>query len=201
MPACKFCGEPFTTGANVQKHQSQAPACLKKVEEEFRDISRLRRERRANASRPPFEACGNTDFGPTFEAELELQLPAENTLLQDRAHSELVVNWEATAPTYMVEVETQDEDAYKRKKVKRTAFPIKDNLMPGHAYQLGKTVFQTIRDDQILKHGEVLGPFKDDAEWELAKWLIKNAGHAQMDTFLKLSIVSQSHIILCSIPN
>ena len=43
--------------------------------------------------------------------------------------------------------------------------------------------------DQILKGQTVLGPFRDD-EWELAKWLIKNVGHNQADTSLKLPIVS-----------
>jgi hypothetical protein len=87
------------------------------------------------------------------------------------------------------------EAVYTRKKV-TSSFPIKDGLKPGHAYRLGRTVFQTIRDDQTIKNGGVLGPFKDDAEWELAKWLIKNVGHAQVDTLLKLSIVSQSHFKL-----
>jgi hypothetical protein len=203
MPSCKYCGEPFTTAANVQKHQSQARDCLKKVEEEFQEISRLRRERRANGSRLPFSACGNTDFGPTAEAEteVEMQLPSDNILVvtagQEQAetelHGELVIDWDATAPRRMVEVE--DEDVYSRNNVKRTAFPIKDGSKPGHAYNLGKTAFQSIRDVQIHKNDELLGSFKDNAEWELAKWLITNVGHAQADTLLKLPIVSQSYIL------
>ncbi|KAJ7651800.1 hypothetical protein B0H17DRAFT_832323, partial [Mycena rosella] len=53
-----------------------------------------------------------------------------------------------------------------------------------------KTKFEEIRDDEILKGAEVWGPFKDESEWELAKWLIKNVGHTAADEFLKLSIVS-----------
>lgn len=53
-----------------------------------------------------------------------------------------------------------------------------------------RTLFHAIRDDQILKGDEILGPFRDDGEWELAKWLIKNVGHTQADIFLKLPIVS-----------
>ncbi|KAJ6612021.1 hypothetical protein B0H10DRAFT_1808397 [Mycena sp. CBHHK59/15] len=48
--------------------------------------------------------------------------------------------------------------------------------------------FQMIRDDQVLQGAEVLGPFESDEEWELAKWLIKNVGHNQMEEFLKLPI-------------
>lgn len=54
-----------------------------------------------------------------------------------------------------------------------------------------RTLFHAIRDDQILKGDEILGPFRDDGEWQLAKWLIKNVGHTQADIFLKLPIVSQ----------
>lgn len=52
------------------------------------------------------------------------------------------------------------------------------------------TGFQDIHDDQILKEGEVLGPFTRKAKWELVKWLMKNVGHNQVEEFLKLSIVS-----------
>ncbi|KAJ6609645.1 hypothetical protein B0H10DRAFT_1813384, partial [Mycena sp. CBHHK59/15] len=49
--------------------------------------------------------------------------------------------------------------------------------------------FELIRDDEILKGGTVLGPFRDDDEWQLAKWLIKHVGHTATEDFLKLSIV------------
>lgn len=129
-------------------------------------------------------------------------LPADTDLCDETSsQAEAIIDWDATAPlaTHTVEPETQDEAVYTRKNVKRSPFPIKDGLKPGHAYRLGRTVFQSIRDDQIIKNCGVLGPFKDEAEWELAKWLVKNVGHAQVDTLLKLSIVSQSHCR--SIPN
>ncbi|KAJ6563196.1 hypothetical protein B0H10DRAFT_1753844, partial [Mycena sp. CBHHK59/15] len=53
-----------------------------------------------------------------------------------------------------------------------------------------KTMFEHIRDDQILTGCEVLGPFADEEEWELAKWLIKNVGHNQTEAFLKLPIIA-----------
>ena len=52
-----------------------------------------------------------------------------------------------------------------------------------------KTLFETYRDDQILEGAEILGPFSNDTEWELVKWLIKNVGHNQAEEFLKLPIV------------
>ncbi|KAJ7076071.1 hypothetical protein B0H15DRAFT_791005 [Mycena belliarum] len=60
----------------------------------------------------------------------------------------------------------------------------------GATFGKGPTTFQAIRDDQILQGAQILGPFESDDEWELAKWLIKNVGHNQMEAFLKLPIVS-----------
>ncbi|KAJ6626382.1 hypothetical protein B0H10DRAFT_1781434, partial [Mycena sp. CBHHK59/15] len=53
------------------------------------------------------------------------------------------------------------------------------------------TAFEIIRDEEILQGAEVLGPFKDDDEWQLVKWLIKHVGHTAPDEFLNLSIISQ----------
>lgn len=56
----------------------------------------------------------------------------------------------------------------------------------GATFGKGPTTFQAIRDDQILQGAQILGPFESDDEWELAKWLIKNVGHNQMEAFLKI---------------
>ncbi|KAJ7845794.1 hypothetical protein B0H13DRAFT_1647159 [Mycena leptocephala] len=60
--------------------------------------------------------------------------------------------------------------------------------MAGATYGRAKTMFEHIRDDQVLNGYEILGPFADEEEWELAKWLIKNVGHNQAEAFLKLPI-------------
>ncbi|KAF7333569.1 hypothetical protein MSAN_02415900 [Mycena sanguinolenta] len=68
------------------------------------------------------------------------------------------------------------------------------NLYAGATYRQQKpvkTAFERIRDEEILKPGVVLGPFRDDDEWQLAKWLIKHVGHTATEEFLNLSIISQ----------
>ncbi|KAF7378421.1 hypothetical protein MSAN_00268700 [Mycena sanguinolenta] len=63
-------------------------------------------------------------------------------------------------------------------------------LAAGATYGKGKTAFERIRDEEILTPGVVLGPFRDDDEWQLAKWLIKHVGHTATEEFLKLPIIS-----------
>jgi hypothetical protein len=63
----------------------------------------------------------------------------------------------------------------------------------GATFGDGPMIFQKIRDDQVMNGDEILGPFENDDEWELAKWLIKNVGHNQMEAFLKLPIVSNGN--------
>lgn len=54
----------------------------------------------------------------------------------------------------------------------------------------GCTKFEHIHNEQVLTDAKIWGPFQDEEEWELAKWLIKNVGHGQADSLLKLPTVS-----------
>ncbi|KAF8432261.1 hypothetical protein L210DRAFT_3353992, partial [Boletus edulis BED1] len=54
------------------------------------------------------------------------------------------------------------------------------------------TCFDQVREGQAL-HGEGMwGPFANEDEWELVKWLNKNMGQNQADQFLKLNITCTS---------
>lgn len=85
-------------------------------------------------------------------------------------------------PTAAASADKDEEDGYEE--------PFPEDRKAGATYGPSKTTFERIRDDQILTGCEVLGPFADEEEWELAKWLIKNVGHNQTEAFLKLPIVS-----------
>ena len=65
----------------------------------------------------------------------------------------------------------------------------------GASYGPARTLFESIRDEQVLRGIEILGPFESDAEWQLAKWLIKNVGHNQAEEFLKLPIVCDNRVV------
>ncbi|KAJ3487506.1 hypothetical protein NLI96_g3483 [Meripilus lineatus] len=67
------------------------------------------------------------------------------------------------------------------------SFPSNKNA--GGIFGEAQTSFQSIRDDQVLRGAEIWGLFRDEDEWELAKWLIKNVGHNQAEEFLKLQAI------------
>jgi hypothetical protein len=100
---------------------------------------------------------------------------------------------DAQPPSYRTTVEeVEDEDAGPPRAKHQLDFEKAPGVRgtAGKVVREEKTEFEKIRDDQILTGAEVLGPFKDDAEWELAKLLIKKLGHSDIDAFLKLDIVS-----------
>lgn len=68
------------------------------------------------------------------------------------------------------------------------AFP--DTHYAGATYGTASTFFDQTRDSLLRKpDGSILGPFRNEGEWRLAKWLVKNVGHNQAEEFLKLAVV------------
>ncbi|THG92911.1 hypothetical protein EW026_g8163 [Hermanssonia centrifuga] len=74
----------------------------------------------------------------------------------------------------------------------RYALQCPSDCHAGATFGVAKTAFDIIRDDQVLRGAEIWGPFKDDNQWKLAKWLIKNVGHNQAEEFLKLGIIQDA---------
>lgn len=95
---------------------------------------------------------------------------------------------ELDQPARVPHIEEAEEDEAATRQWYKHDFP--EQRQAGIPHGQGKTSFERICDEQILHGAEVLGPFKDDEEWELAKWLIKNVGHNAAEEFLKLPMVS-----------
>ncbi|KAH7918147.1 hypothetical protein BV22DRAFT_1134820 [Leucogyrophana mollusca] len=52
----------------------------------------------------------------------------------------------------------------------------------------GKTVFETLQEAEIINGDTQWAPFRDEDEWELARFLMKNLGQNKIDEFLQLPI-------------
>ena len=55
---------------------------------------------------------------------------------------------------------------------------------------LGKTKYERWQEDQNLHGNNEWAPFRNQKEWELVQWLIKNVGQKSIDEYLKLPIAS-----------
>ncbi|THH04141.1 hypothetical protein EW145_g5737 [Phellinidium pouzarii] len=60
--------------------------------------------------------------------------------------------------------------------------------------QKHQTTFERLQDMSSTNGNGRCGPFADRAEWDLAKWIVKNIGHGQADELLALDVLrSRSH--------
>ncbi|KAJ7651803.1 hypothetical protein B0H17DRAFT_1215188 [Mycena rosella] len=192
-PTCNFCSKVFTSWDNVARHKTNDPECRKKVDKNLDStLERLREEMRAKDIAKAARRNGRR------RPQVESPPPSPSEDPDPDPHVD-----EAAAPFEPQENHTSEPDAVPPgttppapESAPGTGFGRKywRRDFPGHGgatYGTGKTKFEEIRDDEILKGAEVWGPFKDESEWELAKWLIKNVGHTAADEFLKLSIITE----------
>ncbi|KIK10845.1 hypothetical protein PISMIDRAFT_44635, partial [Pisolithus microcarpus 441] len=52
-----------------------------------------------------------------------------------------------------------------------------------------KTLFESWEEAEALDDDSMWAPFRDEEEWELARFLMKNIGQNKTDEFLKLGMV------------
>jgi hypothetical protein len=70
------------------------------------------------------------------------------------------------------------------------SFPSEKHAGAGFFDGRMKTPFENLEGLYLASGQGGCGPFSSYEEWELAEWLVKNAGHGQIDKLLKLKIVS-----------
>lgn len=155
----------FSSYADVNRHRQQSPKCLQAYKKVFGATLKAHQLKRAN---------GTTS--QTSGAEMESDPDAEETEAADP------IDIDAVAPAArMVEVEDEDAPGRKRKYWKQ---PYPTHRQAGAKVGKGRTKFERIHDEQVLTDAKIWGPFQDEEEWELAKWLIKNVGHGQADSLI-----------------
>ncbi|KAJ7934043.1 hypothetical protein B0H13DRAFT_1591861 [Mycena leptocephala] len=184
MAICAFCQIEFGNGSLVRRHQLQSPACKNKFEASLGTrLSKLtsRRRRRPNEVPQSPELPSTDNLAAILDdIPLESDLASQQQQDSDNPASE-DPDQDASIPT-----RPPQERPGERPQWYRTP---DEKIGAGATYGPSKTAFELIRDGEILKGGTVLGPFRDDDEWQLAKWLIKHVGHTATEEFLKLPIV------------
>ena len=84
------------------------------------------------------------------------------------------------------------QDAVDVEKASDSAVFIEDfpaNLGAGAVWGEDVPYFEKLWQKQEENQSSRWGPFEDEDEWELAKWLISNVGHKQINAFSSLKIV------------
>lgn len=202
---CSYCRKRFKDADAVTHHVAASKSCSKR-HEKFLNSTLRHRQDTVTAEHPQIqysydilsEFDNHSNNADTWINDGRL-LPGTGTRVNMAADRQSSVqqfsDCDALPPTTRhpsVTVEdVPDEDGY----------PLSYHVDIDEKYRAGgykgvsRTTFDRIRDDQLLRNGEVWGPFKDEQEWELGKWLIKNVGRNQADEFLKLATVS---LCLCS---
>lgn len=180
MPSCSYCGKGFSTESAVSNHQSKDRRCLTRCKQaRLKILNDIRDQHSESATNTPPEVI----TAPSVEFNFTHNISDSSA---DNVAEQFDVN--AQTPSYRATVEEAPESNSQHNSLWDKPFPLQY-----HAGQMlggAKTLFEQYRDEQVLQGAEVLGPFENDAEWELAKWLIKNVGHNQAEKFLKLDIVS-----------
>jgi hypothetical protein len=195
MPRCSYCqSHNFPNISALHRHQGQAKNCLK-LRHLYRQqlIAEQRAQKLVDVPAESNLGLGahpspNPDvvYSPSPEPEAQ---PMEIEELEDNNMD--TTDQDARRPR--VE-EVQDEDDCGVEYVE--TFP--EEAYAGASHGHARTLFESIRDEQVLRGAEILGPFESDAEWQLAKWLIKNVGHNQAEEFLKLPVVCDNCIVVSS---
>ncbi|KAG6913067.1 hypothetical protein DXG01_009879, partial [Tephrocybe rancida] len=176
--SCNYCLCPFPNNKSVRRHQARSPECQ-------RQRNAYREQLTATASGPPhhvIEAAPIPVYEPSPDVEVSHHMDVDDALdTNDSIH-----DTDACRPRQqqVTVEEILDKDA---PKIWVDSFPSEKKA--GAKGKSARTGFETIHNEQILRGSEVLGPFRDHEEWELAKWLIKNVGHGQAEEFLKLPII------------
>ena len=182
---CQFCLLVFPTGGAMRQHQSKTEYCRNHRNEALAALTRQASHPRPQELVAEMMETEQNINAMDVDTTIDLDIPQTEGSSNEDFHDPDPVTPSPRGSVTIEEVE--DEDAHP---MYRSRKPFPREKVAGATFGEARTGFHDIRDDQILKDGEVLGPFASEAEWELAKWLMKNVGHNQVEEFLKLPIVS-----------
>ncbi|KAI0683264.1 hypothetical protein BC835DRAFT_1219498, partial [Cytidiella melzeri] len=191
---CGHCGKgPFPTPAGVQHHIRRVAACRAKYVQDFDAFAKnLWEPSTPERQASPTEAASNkasrdepvepqTFCPPPLEEPVDhipigpsAAQPSGNTTPD--AHHQRRVTIE----------EVEDEgDPYLGTARHIQACP--SEWLAGAVFGEGKTKYEKVSEAS----DNVFGPFADEEEWDLARWLVSSVGQTKADEFLKMPIARE----------
>ncbi|KAH7904195.1 Zn-finger domain-containing protein [Hygrophoropsis aurantiaca] len=183
MHRCGFCAKNLPSLGGVKRHIAQRPECHQKwvkfVLRNSKSVSVFEHENQ------PDKPLANINDEPGY---IEPYNDAEAETLADSfvplpPHSRSPTPEDPRSKRARVE-EVEDEDAvpmggrFYEKYPRATASVLRE----------GKTSFEAYNTYQHNSQQHIFGPFDDEDEWTLGKWMMENLGQTRIDEFLKLPI-------------
>jgi hypothetical protein len=198
MHYCGFCGKgAFPSRAGLNRHVAHSVNC-EKAERQERETYAMNLWK--NLPDPSYIEHLPPAPPPILEDEEIVNTPditLEDDLLGIEDH---LANQEENPPGIenapdSARLRVTVQDAEEGDKEAESSFYIEEfpaNLGAGAVWGKEVPFFEKLWREQEETGSSRWGPFEDQDEWELAKWLIKNVGHKQINAFLNLKIVSYS---------
>jgi hypothetical protein len=185
MPTCKYCGIIRPTSGAIKKHIRLTSTCRNYYTAEIYMSNSSTAAESSDLAPENVNANTHQDGNP--------DQPAENIIMTDE-NEPGATHWGADRNSEMGSA--QEETGYRDGAWSNPAeWSRYSEAYPGTAGTpisptREKTHFEEIQNAEGTNGPWGDGCFQSEEEWEVAKWLLRNAGHNQIDKFLKLPMVS-----------
>jgi hypothetical protein len=174
MPTCRYCGVNKPTSSAVKKHIQLTWSCRKNYLAELSNT-------RFNVAEPNFSADG---------VSYRIDVSDNTGMCSHGAETEQEPM--ASHGVTMEDTPSDEDDSVKWNTP--AEWPRYSDAYPGAAGTPISSAWEKTRFEQIRDAEDENGPwgcegFESEEEWEVAKWLLHNAGQNQIEHFLKLPMV------------
>ncbi|KAJ7609180.1 Zn-finger domain-containing protein [Mycena polygramma] len=183
---CPYCKKRLPTTTGVSQHISKAPKCHAKWQRSLNAESSFTVEPTGATPVLPDDSDDGEDdpMGEAddfvYPAREESPPPPEPIPDRRRATVEEVPN-EGDPENFERYVEFFENKEEGR-------------ALPGRPLRAGETLFQRMRTQQETAGTTEFGPFRDEEEWDLARWLSKNVTQMATDEYLALPINKKANL-------
>ncbi|KAF7371541.1 hypothetical protein MVEN_00009100 [Mycena venus] len=202
-PRCPYCSKKLKTAGSVNHHVSKSPTCRGKWQDslarETFTVDHDEAERPVDAiSCTPSPVPSNEDdddpmgIADDFTYPVHEETPPPEPIPRSRRATVEEVPDDGDPQNYSRFIEPFEDDELGRSLLGR---PLKPNET---LLKAGDTLFHRMhthqRQECVTKEFSPFVPFRDEEEWDLARWLMKNVTQTGTDEYLRLPINKKANI-------